>query len=154
MPSRLLFPRIVSAQFQFFGWAGGAGNGCSFILSNGIVNSRLFLLGSLAAIAPFQPFSVLCIFPHVSHFGCVGHLYLFRCFLLCFRDNGPSCVSCIIPYSVHICRSGNNGRVVVGPLSHPVELHRLRSEGLTLFQRALLDAERCHCRAYLQDMPY
>ena len=45
------------------------GTGCSLILLVGMVNSRFFLLGSFAALAPFQQFSVLCILPHVSHLG-------------------------------------------------------------------------------------
>ena len=65
-------------------------------------------------------------------------------------------------YSGHICHSGNSGRVVVGPLSIPEGLRRLRSEGLTLFRRALLvllvalrvrDAGRYHCMACLRDLP-
>ena len=46
--------------------------GRSLILSVGMVNSRLRFLGSFAAIAPSQQFSVLCIFPHVSHLGFGG----------------------------------------------------------------------------------
>ena len=45
------------------------GTGCSLILLVGMVNSRFFLLGSFAALAPFQQFSVLCILPHVSILG-------------------------------------------------------------------------------------
>ena len=45
------------------------GTGCSLILLVGMVNSRFFLLGSFAALAPFQQFSVLCILPHALHLG-------------------------------------------------------------------------------------
>ena len=45
------------------------GTGCSLILLVGMANSRFFLLGSFAALAPLQQFSVLCILPHVSHLG-------------------------------------------------------------------------------------
>ena len=57
------------------------GTGCSLILLVGMVNSRFFLRGSFAALAPSQQFSVLCNFPQLSHLGfgasvCLGSAVL------------------------------------------------------------------------------
>ena len=151
------FPEAEARLFLFFGWDDVVGTGCSLI-----GNFSLSFLGSFATLAPSQQFSVLCIFPHVSHLGLVLQFGLSqRCpFLL--RNSVLSAVGNTVPCRGHICHSGNNNLSVAVSFCLPSLRRPLCWVGLGSFCQARLvrliaslvrGLGLCRCRVCLLGMP-